>query len=158
MGSSSRTENLGLNRWIKSDRPVMEDFNADNEIVDSILGGHISNDEIHLNETQRQALALPYDMYIYHGTGVQNRTIELGFDFEPRLCILLAVSAPIGVIDIPNDTHYNYFGVATKSGSTDGLTLSGKTLSVIQGGVMVARYEMRSFNEIGRSYLVIGFR
>ena len=66
MGSSSRTENLGLNRWIKSDRPVMEDFNADNEIVDSILGEHISNDEIHLNETQRQALALPYDMYIYH--------------------------------------------------------------------------------------------
>ena len=158
MGSSGRTEYLGLNRWIKSDRPVMEDFNADNELVDTMLGGHISSDALHLNEVQRQALALPYDMYIYHGTGVQNRTIELGFDFEPRMCILLAVGAPIGVIDIPNDTHYNYFGVATKSGSTDGLTLSGKTLSVILGGTMVASYEMRSFNEIGRSYLVIVFR
>lgn len=158
MGSSNRTEYLGLNRWIKSDRPVMEDFNADNEIVDSMLGGHISNGELHLNEKQRQALALPYDMQIYHGTGVQNRTIALEFDFEPRMCILLAISAPVGVIDIPNDTHYNYFGIATKSGGTDGLTLSGKSLSVIQGGAMVARYEMRSYNELGRSYLVIGFR
>lgn len=158
MGSSNRTEYLGLNRWIKSDRPVMEDFNADNEIVDSTLGEHVSNNELHLNETQRQALALPFDMFLYYGTGTQNRTIELEFDFEPRMCILFAISAPVGVIDIPNDTHYNYFGIASVRGSTDGLSLSGKSLSVIQGGTMVAKYEMRSYNESGRSYLVIGFR
>ena len=38
MASTNKLPNSGLNQWIKSDRPVMEDFNRDNEIIDGLVG------------------------------------------------------------------------------------------------------------------------
>lgn len=38
MASTNKLPNTGLNQWIKSDRPVMEDFNRDNEIIDGLVG------------------------------------------------------------------------------------------------------------------------
>ncbi len=158
MSSSNSTDILGLNQWIKSDIPVMEDFNGDNEVLDAVIGGHIYDEDAHLDAQQIERIAKPYDLFLYYGDGKERRTITLDFDFSPRICIVFAVSAPVGVIDIPNDTHYNYFGITTTEGGTDGLSLSGNSLSVIQGGTMVAKYEMRSYNQIGKSYLVIGIR
>ena len=158
MSSTNNTNFLGLSQWIKSDIPTMEDFNSDNETIDSILGEHIRDVDSHLEPNQVEKIAKPFAKFIYYGDGAEKRSINLGFDFDPKICFLITIGAPIGVIDIPNDTHYNYFGIVTPEGSTDGLSLSGKTLSVIQGGPMVARYEMRNYNEKGRSYMVIGFR
>lgn len=158
MSSTNNTHFLGLSQWIKSDIPTMEDFNSDNETIDSILGEHIRDYESHLQSNQIEKIAKPFDKFIYYGDGAETRKVNLGFDFEPKVCFLITIGAPIGVIDIPNDTHYNYFGIVTPEGGTDGLFLSGKVLSVIQGGPMVAKYEMRNYNEKGRSYMVIGFR
>ena len=38
MASTNKLPNTGLNQWVKSDRPVMEDFNRDNEIIDGLTG------------------------------------------------------------------------------------------------------------------------
>lgn len=158
MSSTNKTYNYMLNQWISSDIPTMEDFNADNMKVDQTLYKHISNDMIHLTEEEKQSVIRPIEMCTYHGDGKADRDVELTFSFEPSLCLILVVSAPLSIIDIQNQVHYNYFGIATKAGSSVGLKLRGKTLSVVQSTQLINKYEMRSYNELGRGYLVIGFR
>lgn len=38
MPSTNKLPNSDLNQWVASDRPVMEDFNRDNEIIDGLVG------------------------------------------------------------------------------------------------------------------------
>lgn len=158
MSSTNKTESYSLNQWTLSDIPTMEDFNSDNETVDRVLSKHIEDSVIHLTEEEKQSVIRPIEMCTYHGDGKSTRDVELSFSFNPSLCLVLVVGAPLGIIDIPNQVHYNYFGIATKAGGSVGLTLSGKTLSVVQSTTLINKYEMRSYNELGRGYLVIGFR
>ena len=158
MSSTNKTESYSLNQWTLSDIPTMEDFNSDNETVDRVLSKHIEDSVIHLTEEEKQSVIRPIEMCTYHGDGKSTRDVELSFSFNPSLCLVLVVGAPLGIIDIPNQVHYNYLGISTKAGGSVGLTLSGKTLSVVQSTTLINKYEMRSYNELGRGYLVIGFR
>lgn len=158
MPSTNRTEHLNLNQWVTSDIPLMQDFNNDNEIVDNAIYSHTSDQDIHMTLLEKECIAKPLDMYVYYGNGSTSQTVNLPFDFEPSVCLIMAVGAPLGIMDIPNEVHYNYFGIATKNGSSVGLTLNAKALTVVQSPQMVNKYEMRSYNENARSYLVIGFR
>lgn len=38
MPSTNKLPNTGLNQWLLTDKPVMEDFNRDNEIIDAMAG------------------------------------------------------------------------------------------------------------------------
>lgn len=38
MPSTNKLPNTGLNQWMKTDMPVMEDFNRDNKIIDAMAG------------------------------------------------------------------------------------------------------------------------
>lgn len=38
MPSTNKLPNTGLNQWLITDKPVMEDFNRDNEIIDAMAG------------------------------------------------------------------------------------------------------------------------
>lgn len=158
MSSTNKTENYSLNQWTLSDVPKMEDFNSDNKTIDTVMFKHISDSVIHLSEEEKQAVVNPLEMYTYHGDGTASRDIDLPFTFEPSLCIVFVVGAPLGIIDISNQVHYNYFGIASKGGSSVGLSLKEKVLSVVQSTQLINKYEMRSYNELGRGYLVIGFR
>lgn len=158
MSSTNKTEHIKLNKWVQSDTPVMNDFNTDNEIIDSVVYSHTSNEEIHMTEQEKEYLAKPIDMCVYYGDGKNEKTVDLSFDFEPSICFIFSVGSPLGIIDIANEVHYNYFGIATKNGSSVGLTLDKKVLTVVQSPQMINKYEMRSYNEKGKSYLVVGFR
>lgn len=158
MSSTNKTENYSLNKWSLNDIPTMEDFNSDNITVDRIMHEHISDSVIHLTEEEKQAVTKPIEMCTYHGDGTASRNIDLSFSFEPSMCLVFVVGAPLSIIDIANQVHYNYFGIATTAGSSVGLSLSGKTLGVVQSTQLINKYEMRSYNELGRGYLVIGFR
>ena len=52
---------------------------------------------------------------------------------------------------------YNYFGIATINGSMVGLNLDGNYLEVATGAT-TAVFERQCYNQLGKSYLVIGFR
>ena len=132
MSSTNKTENYSLNQWVLNDVPKMEDFNSDNKTIDTVMFKHISDSVIHLSEEEKQAVVNPLEMYTYHGDGTANRDIDLPFTFEPSLCIVFVVGAPLGIIDISNQVHYNYFGIASKGGSSVGLSLKEKVLSVVQ--------------------------
>ena len=105
MSSTNKTENYSLNQWVLSDVPKMEDFNSDNKTIDTVMFKHISDSIIHLSEEEKQAVVNPLEMYTYHGDGTASRDIDLPFTFEPRLCIVFVVGAPLGIIDISNQVE-----------------------------------------------------
>ena len=53
MSSSNKTNYLGLNQFVGSDKPKMEDFNADNRLLDEKIQQHIQS-QLHLTEQQRK--------------------------------------------------------------------------------------------------------
>ena len=60
MASSSFTTHLGLCDWAASDRPKRADFVSDNTIIDTQLGGHIANGNIHLSADEKAKLDEPF--------------------------------------------------------------------------------------------------
>ena len=58
----TKTTNYQLNQWEKTDRILMEDFNADNAIIDAALGGMRQRSKLLLsaveNETGKRELTL----------------------------------------------------------------------------------------------------
>ena len=77
MGSTNKTEYLGLSGWVHSDTPKMIDFATDNEIVDSILGEHINDSKIHLSEEDRALLGGSITSTLMAGNGSTSRTVTL---------------------------------------------------------------------------------
>lgn len=156
--SSNTTERLGLNQWVGSDKPKMNEFNNDNAIIDSILGEHIDDVSVHLTPTERNRWNNNIGIATYYGDGKTSKIVNLNFDFEPRICFVFATNATPSVIDILNNVDYNYFGIATNRGSMYGLNLDETTLVVQQSGALYANNEMRSYNELGKTYIVVAFR
>ena len=121
MASSNKTEYLGLNRWIGSDRPMMEDFNADNQRLDLAVGPHLLDQALH---------AVPA-MGSYSGDGTAQRSIEVGFEpgwgmvFEVganQVCLLSQAGCGLGVS--LNDT-----GLSLDDGTV--WNVSGKTYAYL---------------------------
>lgn len=86
-GSKQKSTVLGLCLWEGTDKPRRVDFVADNEAIESQLGGHIQNDNLHLNDTRRKRLDTPTEVRTYTGTGAASRTILFGF--SPSAVIVL---------------------------------------------------------------------
>ena len=68
MAASKKSTVLGLCLWEGTDKPRRVDFVADNEAIESQLGGHIQNDNLHLNDTRRKRLDTPTEVRTYTGT------------------------------------------------------------------------------------------
>lgn len=91
MAASKKSTVLGLCLWEGTDKPRRVDFVADNEAIESQLGGHIQNDNLHLNDTRRKRLDTPTEVRTYTGTGAASRTILFGF--SPSAVIVFAVAS-----------------------------------------------------------------
>ena len=65
MPSTNTTPNLGLNSWLSSDKPKRTDFVSDNTIIDTVLGTHISDSNLHLTSLQKDYVAEPYKIHIH---------------------------------------------------------------------------------------------
>ena len=158
LSSTNKTENLNLNNWIGSDVPQRVDFNMDNSIIDSVLGGHIDDEDVHVSTDDRSKWNAPYYMGTYIGNDASSRTIDVPCSFNPRWGIVFAAGIFPQLNDYGNQGDYNYFGIVSTNGSTIGVSLSGKQLSVIQSATAVSNYEYRNYNEGGTTYVYILFR
>ena len=136
----------------------MVDFNNDNRIIDQTVGRHIDNGDIHLSADDRAAFDEPYVLMSYAGNGAVSRDITITEDFEPSWGMIFRINCTPSIVDINNNTDYNYFGIFTKNGSTSGLSLSGGTLTVSQASIPVFGSELKSYNENGAAYMVLAFR
>ena len=61
MSSSNKTNYLGLNQFVGSDKPKMEDFNADNRLLDEKIQQHIQS-QLHLTELSKPARRMRKNM------------------------------------------------------------------------------------------------
>lgn len=158
MSSTNKSEKLKLNQWLGSDIPCREDFNNDNAIIDGVVGGHLNNRDMHTSAGEKAFWNNPYYMTTYYGNGASSRTININCAFEPNIVIVFASAYPPSIVDPGNDANYNYFGIATLSGSNTGLSISKRQLSITQSALPVSSTEYRNYNEYGVTYIVIAIR
>lgn len=158
MSSTNKSSMLNLNQWIGSDVPCRADFNYDNNVIDSVLGKHLNDISLHTSINEKNVWNNPYFITTYFGNGAASRTITLNCGFEPLWGIVFASSVTPSVVDIQNGANYNYFGIASTSGSSAGLGITGNQLKLTQSPVPVAGTEFRSYNENGVTYVTILFR
>ena len=108
MAASKKSTVLGLCLWEGTDKPRRVDFVADNEAIESQLGGHIQNDNLHLNDTRRKRLDTPTEVRTYTGTGAASRTILFGF--SPSAVIVFAVDKPFSQATTGCTKQYRHSG------------------------------------------------
>lgn len=156
MSSTNKTR-LGLNSWVGTDIPAMADFNMDNQIIDNLIKSHIDDYGLHCSSKKQQEWNNPYGIYAYVGDGTEaEHNLKARMGFEPSVCFVFAVNVCSGKYDAEYDTHYNYSGIATIDGSCFGLSLEDGILTASSN--ISYNNEIASFNDLGKTYMVIGLR
>ncbi len=157
MSSSNRTETLGLNSWLGSDRPERADFNADNEIIDATLAEHFES-TCHITESERNKWNTPYYFGVYFGDGNLTRTITTNCPFNPTWGLVFKGNAMPATTDFSNSRNLNHFAIVSVRSNMSGVELSGQNLKIRQSGSAIYSNEYSSINEYGATYCYILFR
>lgn len=146
MPSSSKTPSLGLNKWLGTDKPKKDDFNADNQKMDDAhkalaatvtangqsLATHTGNTASHITAAERALWNSKDKMATgkYTGNGAASRKITLGF--APRAGFLYAVGEPVSFADCDAGNNNYLAGFISTSGSTYGITADSTGFTVTQ--------------------------
>ena len=121
----TKTTNYQLNQWTKSDRIMMDDFNADNQKIDAALaalGGAIA-----------AAPKIAVGSYTGSGSCGASSPRTLTFAFQPKLVIVVENSwdyLKAGTALISGQSLSAGIGGGTTSGACLGLTVSWSGNSV----------------------------
>lgn len=154
MASSSFTPNLGLCSWTENDRPKRADFVADNGVIDTVVGGHIGNSAIHMSAAEKNKALMPFECFIYAGTGDSSRTIVTGY--RPSFAIVFKKNAaPVAYesgVTVVN-SGCGYYG----HGGTAGVSISA-TGVVVQEESSAVNGRRISLNEEDGQYTLIAFK
>lgn len=92
MAASSTSTVLGLSLWAQTDCPEWADFLQDNQKLEQLAGGHISNSGLHLAAEEKQFLAQRGTVLTYTGTGSGAASVTL--PFSPRKITVFAQGKP----------------------------------------------------------------
>ncbi|MCD7873126.1 MAG: hypothetical protein LUG21_07520 [Clostridiales bacterium] len=158
MSSSDKTEFLGLNSWLGSDKPQRADFNFDNYIIDNAMNNHSKDMNVHISNQERGKWNSPYFFGVYYGDGTTKRTVDLNCPFIPSFGIVFAGNCPVALTDFTAKANYNYFALISKRSSTIGVTLSGGNLIVEQSTTAKTGSEFCYMNVAGVTYSYLLFR
>lgn len=154
MASSEKSENLGLNLWVASDRPVRADFVEDNRIIDEELGGHLANGTIHVTQSEKNKITAPYAVKMYAGTGAPSFTYTL--DFAPGFVVVYKKNAPLS-LSTSGDTIING-GFATQTyGGSKGVSLSANQVTMTQQDAASLGVQC-NLNESGGQYIIVAYK
>ncbi|MCI6496575.1 MAG: hypothetical protein MSA01_05935 [Anaeromassilibacillus sp.] len=153
LGSTNKTEYLGLSGWVHSDTPKMIDFATDNEIVDSILGEHINDSKIHLSEEDRALLGGSITSTLMAGNGSTSRTVTLSS--APKMVQIFLKNAPPASWNSEKSCMVvNSAFVLQKGMSTGGASLNDKSL-VLTNSSAPSNGIMYNLNEEYGQYVII---
>lgn len=153
LGSTNKTERLGLSGWVYSDAPKMIDFATDNNIIDSVLGKHVSNTSMHLSEDERTIFENRIVSVLMAGNGNSSRTVTLSY--APKLVQIFLKNAPSASWDADKSCMViNSSFVLQKGISSGGLTLSDKSLVITQSS-SPSNGVMYNLNEAYKQYVII---
>ena len=155
MAASEKTAVLGLSLWAGTDKPRRLDFVEDNEALEALVGGHLQNEDMHLNAARMARVDAPLEVRTYTGTGTESRSLVL--DFAPQAVIVFAVGKGPAVY---NGTYTRqYAGFSAGGQHSSGVKLNSIQVTVMQEqAAPEAGGSMAALNESGVSYAVIAFR
>lgn len=74
MAASAKSEKLGLSLWEPGDKPARMDFVGDNQQLETLVGGHLTDMGTHLSTAERDYLNRPVWTYEYKGDGRSERS------------------------------------------------------------------------------------
>lgn len=161
MSSTNKTEKLGLNSWLGSDVPLRTDFNSDNSIIDSVVGNHLEDNVMHIEQSEREKWNSQVYVMMYFGDGAESKEITLSCDFVPTAGVIFASRMPF--FEVVQGTeklkNYHYLAFCTKFGDSYGVSSNGKTIKLTQDTSSDSlNGQYKCMNEQGRTYIGIFFR
>ncbi len=154
MAASEKTEVLGLSLWAGTDKPRRSDFVADNTALETLVGGHLEDADLHLDDTRRARLDTPVSVRTYTGTGTASRG-QL-FNFSPSALIVFAVEK--GASEYTGSYTKHYVGFSAGGQSSLGVVLNGTQVTVKQEQEPAAGSSAAALNESGVTYAMLAFR
>ncbi len=155
MPSSYKTENLGLNRFVGTDHPKMEDFNFDNQQIDTKFQEHIRS-QLHLSEQDRQSLkSAKYITGSYTGNGEASRTIQIGASVSYG--VVFAVGEALSYITGSSGINHIYLGMMSDKGCSKGVTLATDGFTVQQSTNNPPDGKKNMLNQQGKTYVYFAF-
>ncbi|MCH5303406.1 MAG: hypothetical protein J1E41_00960 [Ruminococcus sp.] len=153
MASTNKTQNLGLNNWLETDKPKRIDFVSDNTIIDNILGTHIKDSDLHLTSEEKDRVSQPFEISVGYGTG--NPTKEMRTSFIPKMAIVFKTNS--SPVKYANDYPFVNFCIATQKGTSGGAELVNDTLTLKQSNVS-ENGVYYNLNELYATYVIIYFK
>ena len=151
MASSSFTPHLGLCNWSENDRPKRADFISDNGIIDTVLGGHVADTDVHMSAAEKSKALTPFDIEIYAGTGESSQTVTTAF--RPSVVLVFKKNeAPVSVqsgVAVVNSAYAVY-----GTGSSSGIAIGSAGVTVSQEATAQNGRRL-SLNEEGCQYVMI---
>ena len=128
MASYNKSPNLVLNNWAGSDRPQRADFNSDNSIIDTRLGGHIKDASIHVTAAEKGKWNSPTEFSMYFGTNADSREIKLGY--QPTAVFVYPQDMPMIRVDFTTRQTECYFGSAGRDFNSRGIAITSDGFTV----------------------------
>ena len=154
MAASEKTSVLGLSLWAGTDKPRRLDFVEDNEALESLVGGHLQDGDLHLNATRLARVDTPFEVRTYTGTGTQSRSLIFGF--SPQAAIVFAVGK--GPAEQVDGCTKAYAGFSAGGNHSTGIKLNTIQLAVSQDQTVPESGCMAALNETGVTYAAVVFR
>ena len=157
MAASSTSTVLGLSLWAQTDCPEWADFLQDNQKLEQLAGGHISNSGLHLAAEEKQFLAQRGTVLTYTGTGSGAASVTL--PFLPRKLTVYAQGKPAMLPR--SDGGWDVFTEVWLSGEeaaygTGGITVTGEglTAQLAEGAFTGETGLYHALNRSGVTYVV----
>lgn len=158
MPSSNKTANYKLNSWVSSDKPMMSDFNSDNELIDAILHSHITDANVHISAEEKSKLGESFEIGLFAGDGAGSKTHTM--PFEPKMIMVCLRGTALNRYD--STGGYNVvnsaFALNGNRGGSVGITLSERNVTLTQTQTAVAGEDFINLNKSGGQYLYVAFK
>ncbi len=154
MPSTHKTDYLGLNQWLGSDKPKRSDFNEDNERIDAAVQTHVLDNQVHLTQEERVRWSAPFVTGSYIGNGANERTVSLGF-CPTALLVCETDKAPFAFSSSQTQVRCAF---ATGHGVSKGVSLCDEGFMVYHPTGTPPDGEMPRLNTAGSAYFYIAYR
>ena len=153
MSSSNKTSYLGLNQFVGSDKPKMEDFNADNRLLDEKMQQHVQS-QLHLTEQQKERLEnLGYLIGSYTGDGTTKRTISVAQTIGFGFVFMVGEGLHYAVTTL-GENHI-FSAVMTPQGCSKGVSITSGGFTVLQSGSSTPDGKKNMLNQSGKKYIYL---
>lgn len=158
MPSTHKTQNLNLNNWTGEDKPKRDDWNSDNQKIDTAfhqisqnISAHSSNTSIHVTEEEKRLWASSgqnLSFFSYIGDGSATRSLSL--NKKPSFGVVFAVNKPPIAV---TPSFFTFCGFISTEGCASGLAVTSTGFSVNNYAVADPNGFRLSYNENGVKYI-----